>query len=99
MECYDTLVEALSALRKQGYLADFNLKQNYLEYSNGEYKIFHDEFSIDKYFRFEGYSNPDDCSILYAVSSEKYGLKGIVVNAYSIYSDPVTDDMMRKLNH
>lgn len=97
MESYDTLVEGINELKKQGYTEDFNLKQNCIECRNGEYKIFHNEFEIDKFFRFEGDSNPDDSSILYAISSEKYKLKGILVNAYSIYSGDITDEMLNKL--
>jgi hypothetical protein len=41
--------------------------------------------------------NPSDQSILYAISSDKYQLKGVLVNAYGIYSDPVTDEMLEKL--
>lgn len=65
MESFDTLVEGINELKKQGYAEDFNLKQNCIECRNGEYKIFHNEFEIDKFFRFEGDSNPDDSSILY----------------------------------
>lgn len=96
METYDTLVQAINALRLQGYVTDFNLAENCLKYENEKHSIFHDEFEIDKFFRFEGSSNPDDCSILYAISSAKYGVRGILVNAYSIYSDSYTDEIMAK---
>jgi len=36
--------------------------------------------------------------ILYAISSDKHKLKGVLVNAYGIYSDTVTDEMLDKLN-
>jgi|SRR5690554_1297018 hypothetical protein len=97
MESFDTLVEGINELKKQGYAEDFNLKQNCIECRNGEYKIFHNEFEIDKFFRFEGDSNPDDSSILYAISSDKYNLKGVLVNGYGIYSDDITDEMLKKL--
>lgn len=98
MESFDTLVEGINELRKQGYVEDFNLKQNCIECRNGQFKIFHNEFEIDKFFRFEGESNPADSSILYAISSDKYKLKGVLINAYGIYSEPVTDEMLNKLN-
>ncbi|MDH2274457.1 hypothetical protein QDP68_10370, partial [Moraxella porci] len=41
MESFDTLVEGINELKKQGYAEDFNLKQNCIECRNGEYKIFH----------------------------------------------------------
>ncbi|UMY64586.1 MULTISPECIES: (4Fe-4S)-binding protein [unclassified Flavobacterium] len=96
-ENYSNLVEALDALRAQGYTEDFNLKQNCLECRNGEYKIFHDEFHIDKSFRFDANTDPDDESILYAISSEKYQLKGVLVNGYGNSSEPLTDEMLDKL--
>lgn len=98
MESFDTLVEGINELKKQGYTEDFNLRKNCIECRNGQYKIFHNEFEINKFFRFEGDSNPDDSSILYAISSEKYGIKGTLVNAYGIYSEDITDEMLEKLN-
>lgn len=97
MEAYDTMVEAIASLRKQGYTEDFNLERNCLACRAGQFKVFHDEFEIDKFFRFEGASNPDDQSILYAISSHKHDVKGILVNAYGIYSDEITDEMLKKL--
>lgn len=97
MESYDTLVEGINALYKQGYSEDFNLKENCIECRNGAYKIFHDEFHIDKFFRFEDNTDPGDQSILYAISSDKYNLKGVLVNGYGIYSDSLTNEMMDKL--
>ena len=60
--------------------------------------MFTDEFKVDKYYRFEGESNPSDSAILYAISSDKYQLKGVLVNAYGIYSESVTDEMVEKLD-
>lgn len=97
MENFDTLVDAINALKAQGYEEDFNLKQDCLECRNGQYKIFHKEFQVDKFFRFEGNTDPDDESILYAISSEKHQLKGILVNGYGIYTDSITDDMLQAL--
>jgi hypothetical protein len=97
MENYDTMVEALSTLKQQGYTEDFNLDKNCLACRQGLFKVNPDEFQIDKFFRFEGASNPDDSSILYAISSEAHGIKGTLVNAYGIYSDAMTDEMLKKL--
>ncbi|MGS2737933.1 phosphoribosylpyrophosphate synthetase [Sinomicrobium sp. M5D2P17] len=94
---FDTLSQAMNVLREEGYVEDFNLKQNCLECRNGEYKIFHNEFEVDEYFRFEGMSDPGDSSILYAISSDKYKLKGQLVNGYGIYSESITDEMLEKI--
>lgn len=98
MERYVTLSETMNELRKEGYVEDFNLQQNCLECRNGQYKVFANEFKVDKFYRFEGESNPSDAAILYAVSSDKHQLKGILVNGYGIYSEPITDEMLQKLD-
>ena len=97
MKSYVTLSETMNELRKEGYTEDFNLQQNCLVCRNGHFKVFADEFKVDKFFRFEGESNPDDAAILYAISSDKNELKGVLVNAYGIYSEPITDEMIQKL--
>jgi hypothetical protein len=98
METSETLSGQIDILRARGYTEDFNLKEESLECSNGDYKLMHDEFSVDEVFRFEGDSDPADEAILYAISSDRYPLKGILVNGYGIYSDKVTDLMVKKLN-
>ena len=94
----ETLIDVLNNLKKVGYDEDFNLKQNCFECRNGEYRIFHNEFEVDEYFRFDNDSDPADQSILYAISSEKYNLKGVLINSYGIYSEEITDEMVDKLN-
>lgn len=94
---YHTLSEGINSLRKEGYTEDFNLKQDCIECGNGKFRIFQDEFRIDKVYRYEGDSNPDDESVLYAISSDKHNIKGILVNAYGIYSEDITDEMLSKL--
>ncbi len=97
MKQYVTLSETMNELRKEGYTEDFNLKQHCLECRNGQYKVFAEDFKVDKYYRFEGESNPSDAAILYAISSDRHQLKGVLVNGYGIYSEPVSDEIMEKL--
>ena len=98
MESYETLSEAMKALKTQGYIEDFNLKQNCIECKQGDYKLLHDEFVIDKSFRFDVDEDPSDQSVLYAISSKKHGIKGVLVTGYGIYSDPITNELLEKLN-
>jgi hypothetical protein len=95
---YSTLSEAINGLRAEGYTEDFNLRQDCIDCRNGEHKFFHDEFVIDKYYRFDVDSDAGDQSIIYAISSLKNDLKGVLVNAYGIYSEPMTNEMLEKLN-
>lgn len=97
MESYNNLIDAINALRSQGYTVDFNLCQNGLDFEDGNCRLLHDEFEIDKFFRFDNDEDPSDQSILYAISSVKHNMKGILINAYGIYSDPLTNEMLNKL--
>jgi hypothetical protein len=94
---HSTLSETINKLRKEGYTEDFNLQQNCLECDSGDSKLLTEEFKVDKFFRFEGESNPSDSSILYAISSDSKNVKGLLVNAYGIYSEPLADKMVKKL--
>ncbi|WP_350286966.1 phosphoribosylpyrophosphate synthetase [uncultured Croceitalea sp.] len=96
---YDTLSLAVEDLQKQGYTEDLNLKRDCLECRALDYKILADEFEVDSMYRFEGDSNPDDSSILFAISSDSYKIKGLLIDAYGAYSDPLTTDMIEKLRY
>lgn len=91
------LSEVMAELRTRGYTEDFNLRTDCLDCKDGKLILHPDDFTIDRFYRFEGASDPDDQAILYAISSEKHNLKGVLVNGYGTSSDPLTDAMVRKL--
>ena len=94
----DTLSETMNALKNKGYTTGFNLKKEYLMCTENEKKVhvYPNEFEIVETFRFEGESNPSDSSILYAIKSDKYDLKGVLVNAYGVYADEMVSEMAKK---
>ena len=96
-ESYGTLSETINGLRKQGYVLDFNIRRDHLICHQTQTILSPDDFEIDKIYRFEGESNPDDESILYAISSPKYGVKGLLVNGYCISADDISEELIAKL--
>lgn len=96
---YETLVDALSDLNKKGYVEDFNLKNDCLSCNSIDMNIGPNDFTIDDVFRFDGATDPADESILYAISSERFGLKGVLVNGYGASSELLTAEMRLKLGH
>ncbi len=90
-----TLTEVVNHLRTLGYVDDLNLETNSLVCLNQ--RLLHDEFSIDKVYRFEGDSDPADEATVYAISSSRYGIKGILVNGAGIYTNELTDEMLSAL--
>ena len=93
----DTLVDTIEKLRAEGYTEDLNLLSNCIGCRDNNYRIFHNEFIIDKTYRFEGETDPADEVNLYAISAPKYNIKGILVNGEGIYSDELTDEMVQAL--
>ena len=93
-----TLSEVINHLKEKGYSTDFNLKQNYLECEGNDLRLFPGEFIVDKHYRFEGISDPADEAIVFAISSLKHNLKGVLVNGYGISSEPITDEMIKALD-
>ena len=93
-----TLSEVLNNLKAEGYTADFNLKENCLVCHGNPLELHPDDFVVDRHYRFEGDTDPGDAAILYAISSEKYEMKGTLVNGYGIYSDSASNEIMRVLD-
>ena len=96
MKNYDSLVDALDDLRKRGYEADFSTETVCLYCEDLDIRLDPEDFHVDEVYRFEGDSNPDDNSILYAISSST-GVKGTLVDSYGAYSDSLSFEMAKKL--
>ncbi|HET8885340.1 MAG TPA: phosphoribosylpyrophosphate synthetase [Salinimicrobium sp.] len=97
MKDYGTLSQALQKLRdEEGYVHDFNLEDAELALTKTKEKFKPQEFVIDKVLRFEGFSNPDDNSILFAVTTST-GRKGTLVDGYGVYSGQISKEMIEKL--
>lgn len=98
MNTYTTLSEAINALAKKGYTFNFNLKDDCIECKENNSQLQPDDFEIDEVHRFQEMSDVDNESILYAISSTTDHLKGLLVNAYSIYADTTSAKLIEKLN-
>ncbi|KVV15676.1 phosphoribosylpyrophosphate synthetase [Flavobacterium sp. TAB 87] len=96
-ESFGTLSETINGLIRAGYIHDFNIQEECLVCRQNNVTLDPEDFQIDKVYRFEGASNPDDQSILYAISSPHFELKGTLVNGYGISSDAATSKIIERL--
>ena len=96
---YDTVTEAVNDLVKRGYTTNFNvlIDRECLACNKTAAELSSDEFEIDETYRFEGNTDPGDEMIVFAISSMKYKIKGIVVNAYGMYADTITSKIVERL--
>lgn len=97
-ESFGTLSETINGLVKLGYTHDFNIKDECIICNRTNITLSPDDFQIDHVYRFEGDSDPEYQSILYAISSSKFDLKGTLVNGYGTSSDEATSKLIKKLN-
>ncbi|MFD2514035.1 hypothetical protein ACFSRY_09175 [Pontibacter locisalis] len=92
-----SLVNVLNRLRKDGFKYDFNVTQDGKLCTPNEKETFPPEqVRIVDFYRFEGESNPDDMSILYALETNT-GLKGTVSNSYGPYADEQIDNFLKQV--
>lgn len=97
MKTFSTLIEALDDLRSRGYTEDFDLHTDRLNCPAMQLELHPDDFEIVEVYRFEGVTNPSDNEVLYAIES-KDGLKGVLVDAYGVYADNISPDLLAKLS-
>jgi hypothetical protein len=97
MFSYDTITEALAGLKQRGYTTDFNLSFDRIVCHQTPVTLMPADFEITELYRFEGETDPADEAIIYAIES-KQGLKGTLVNAYGLYADESSAEMVKKLS-
>lgn len=96
MKNYDSLVDALSDLKERGYTADFENETFCLYCGDLDIRLDPEDFHVDETYRIEGDSNPDDSSVVYAISS-RTGVRGTLIDAYGTYSENLSYEMAQKL--
>lgn len=91
METYrEPLSQVMNQLNEKGY--NGNISSDELK------KLNPSEWVIDHIHRFEGDSNPDDNSILYAISKRDGTQKTILVNAYGTDTETGFNNFIEKLD-
>jgi len=93
---YTNMVETIEELKKSGFTANFEfLDQTFRDVDTGRtFKA--DELTIVEHYRFEGASDPDDMSVVYAIESDA-GPKGIVADAFGVYANPALGRFLEKV--
>ncbi len=79
---FDTLSLAVNSLTMKGYTEDFKAEENCIKelYSKNEYQP--EALKIVNSYRFEGMTNPEDETVLFAIVAND-GTKGTLVMSYS----------------
>ncbi len=92
-----SLVNVLNRLHKDGFTYDFKVSaEGKLCTMENKEQFTADQVRIVDFYRFEGESNPDDMSILYAIETHN-GLRGTISNSYGPYADTGTDSFLKQV--
>jgi hypothetical protein len=97
MTHYDSLSTAINDLAAKGYTTDFNLAFDQIKCAGTGVCLLPSQFDIVAHHRFEGDTDPGNSSVLYVIESHDGSMKGILISAYGMYSDSLSDEMIRKL--
>jgi hypothetical protein len=84
---YLTLARAIDDLTHSGFGEHFGVSGTDLRAFDSGRTFTAEQVVIREYHRFEGVSDPDDMSIVYAIEGQG-GVRGTLVDAFGVYSDP-----------
>jgi len=87
----------INQLEAQGFTDQFRVEKKLLRSTQDPKKSYKPkEIKAVNFFRYEGISDPDDMSIIYAIETCD-GRKGTLVDAYGRYSDEETGAFMQNV--
>ena len=82
-----TLAQVLDDLDRRGFTEHFTPCGGCLCSSGRRRRFGAEELVVSEFHRFEGVSDPDDMSIVYAIETRD-GVRGTLTDAFGVYSDP-----------
>ena len=88
--------KCLLMLEGQGYLHQYNIQKGKLHDLSNDKNYKPKEVKALNFYRFEGISNPDDMSILYAIETTD-GRRGVLIDAYGLYADDAITKFMQEV--
>jgi len=87
----------LRRLEEKGYTDQYRVEKGKLHSLSDAKKHYKAKDVVAaNFFRFEGITNPEDMSILYAIETSD-GRKGTLIDAYGLYSDEETGAFMKEV--
>ena len=90
---YLTVACAVDGLTRRGFTEDFRVVDGKLRATGTRETFGPEELVISEFHRFEGISDPDDMAIVYGLEARN-GLRGTVVDAFGVYSDPALSALL-----
>jgi hypothetical protein len=91
-----TLAESINEAVGKGYTEDFKVVNKSLVTADEKYQYSPGEIKISNFYRFEGYSAPEDNSILYLIETYD-GKKGTLIDAYGVDAEVKLSNFIKEV--
>lgn len=95
-EDMQSMVSCTNKLVKDGFTENFKVSESGLMALSKERVYKPEEVSIVNFYRFEGYSDPGDNMILYAIITNDK-VKGTLTDGYGAYADPLVEKFIKQV--
>ena len=89
--------KCMNNLESKGFTDQYRVEKGKLHDLTNNKKYKPKDVKAVNFYRFEGITDPDDMSILYAIETTD-GRKGTLSDAYGMYSDDETGDFMKNVD-
>lgn len=94
---YDDMLEAISDLKSRGYNKSFFIRHDGLYCTETKETFKSDKIFIVEFHRFEGATDFEDMSIIYALETDN-GLKGTTIDAFGTYADAELGEFLKHVH-
>lgn len=95
-EDMQSLVSCTNKLVQDGFRENFKVSEQGLMALTKERVYKPEQVHIVNFYRFEGYSDPGDNNVLYAIVTDD-GVKGTLTDGYGAYADPLVEKFIKEV--
>lgn len=92
-----SLSEGITYYQKLGYTANIVPAFDHFNINDGKFRLNPADIILNNIMRFENSSDPDDQSILCAISSKDNTVRGLYVDSFGAYHDELSKEMLEAL--
>jgi len=87
---------AVAALGRRGFRTSFLVDGDHLRVAGTDCRYRPEEVSIRDCYRFEGTSDPDDMSVVYALETHD-GVRGMLIDTFGANADPAVSAVLDRM--
>lgn len=91
-----SMTQVLDNLKGRGFTAHLGFVNDELRVLDSGKVLQPEEIVVREVHRFEGVSDPDDMSVIYAIEGHD-GTRGVLVDAFGVYADPAVGQLLRNV--